>query len=539
MVAFLLFVVALALTMALIPPLMRVADSIGALDVPEQRKIHSQAIPRVGGVAMIIGALIPILVWAPMDRSLVAVLVGIGIIGVFGVWDDRKDLDYRIKFFGQIAAALVVILFGQVIVEHLFLGTTEPMPAYLSLPITLLFLVGVTNAINLADGLDGLAGGTSMLSLAVTAILAYRTDMFPILAVSLSVMGVILGFLRFNTYPARVFMGDTGSQFLGFTLATLTLMLTQSDESALSPVLPLLILGLPILDTVLVMGRRIAERRSPFSPDRNHIHHRLLALGLQHHEAVVAIYLLQGVFVSAAYVLRYESNILILTFYASVSACVLGFFYVSKRFRWKLMRADRESRLAEIVGGQSVLQSSVPLWVVTAGSALFVFGISIASREVPYDLAVAASFVFGILLVRLILGYRAWLLPLRLSVYVTVAFTVYLSEFYPSGLSVIGAAEYPLLVVLVLGIVATIRAQQDASFRLSPMDFLVLLMAVAVAMLPEGQRDELHLVPITVKLIVLFYASELALRYMRTRWSVCTLACLSALLVMMVRGLTL
>ena len=154
-------------------------------------------------------------------------------------------------------------------------------------------LVGITNAINLSDGLDGLAGGVTFLSLAAIAVLTYiAVDAGFMLLATMSIMGSILGFLRFNTFPARIFMGDGGSQFLGFSAGVLAILLTQSSNTALSPALPLLILGLPILDTLMVMGERIYEGRSPFVADRKHIHHRLLALGFHHYEAVVTIYAL-------------------------------------------------------------------------------------------------------------------------------------------------------------------------------------------------------------------------------------------------------
>jgi UDP-GlcNAc:undecaprenyl-phosphate GlcNAc-1-phosphate transferase len=196
----------------------------------------------------------------------------------------------------HVTAVLIVVMSGVVIKYVPFTGL-DPLPAHIAVPLTTFVLVGITNAINLADGLDGLASGTSLLSLGIIAMLAYMTDHLTVIFIAVSVVGGILGFLRFNTYPPRIFMGDSGSQFLGFSAGVLVVMLTQQNDSALSVVLPVMILGLPIVDTLLVMGQRLYEARSLFLPDKNHIHHRLLVLGFDHYEAVFVIYLLQSILV--------------------------------------------------------------------------------------------------------------------------------------------------------------------------------------------------------------------------------------------------
>src|SRR5438874_10204606 len=294
--------------MVLIPPLGGMAEWLHVVDGPAARKVHGTPVPRLGGVAMAIGAVLPPIMWATMDSRMVGFLCGVAVILFFGLWDDIKGIDYRLKFLGQIIAVLIVVLYGRMVIRYVpFLGL-EPLPDYVALPLTVFALVGVTNAINLADGLDGLAGGITLLSLGMIAILAHPSGDVRVLLATIAVIGSIVGFLRFNTYPARIFMGDGGSQFLGFCAGVLAVMLTQNVNTALSPALPLLILGLPILDTLLVMGERLYEGRSPFVADRKHIHHRLLALGFDHYEAVIAIYVLQSVLIVGAYFLRFESD---------------------------------------------------------------------------------------------------------------------------------------------------------------------------------------------------------------------------------------
>ena len=216
------------------------------------------------------------------------------------------------RYVSGSAATVTVQVYGGVVIRFVPLWGLEPLPDYVAIPFTAFALIGITNAVNLADGLDGLAGGITLLSLGIIGILAYPTGDANVPLAAIAVIGSIVGFLRFNTYPARIFMGDGGSQFLGFSAGVLVVMLTQTSNSALSPALPLLILGLPIVDTGIVMAQRIREGRSPFSPDKNHIHHRLLALGLHHYEAVFVIYALQTLLVATAYFVRYESDWLIL-----------------------------------------------------------------------------------------------------------------------------------------------------------------------------------------------------------------------------------
>ncbi len=234
------------------------------------------------------------------------------------------SLDYRLKFLGQFLAVFVIVFWGKVNIAVFPFAGMDPVPAYLSIPVTIIFLVGVTNAVNLSDGLDGLAAGVALLSLAAIALLANLASGDVIILVSFVVAGTIFGFLRYNTYPARIFMGDTGSQFLGFTVGVLSVMLTQQVNTALNPLLPLFLVGLPIVDTLFVMTRRIIEGRSPFEADKTHMHHRLLSLGMAHYEAVSVIYVSQLAFLLAAFLLRYQADIVVFAAYMVLTGLVLG-----------------------------------------------------------------------------------------------------------------------------------------------------------------------------------------------------------------------
>ena len=229
--------ISMFVTMALIPILRTVALRLHAgLDIPNPRKVHTEPKPKVGGLAMAVGALVPFLLVADGDRFVNSVLIGACIIVLFGLLDDIYNLGWKTKFAGQTVAALVVIFFGGL--KICFLGTCLPEGVLLmdplALPITLIVIVGVTNAINLADGLDGLAGGVSLLIFVAIGFLCYSNGDFAgrslVMLLCISVVGAIFGFLRYNTYPASVFMGDTGSQLLGFLAITLSLGITQQDQ---------------------------------------------------------------------------------------------------------------------------------------------------------------------------------------------------------------------------------------------------------------------------------------------------------------------
>ena len=208
------------------------------------------------------------------------------------------------------------------------------------------------NAINHSDGLDGLAGGESMLSLIVLAFLAFVGDNGTVaVVIACATMGGVLGFLRFNTHPAQVFMGDTGSQFLGFTLAFLAIYLTQVCHPALSNALPLLMLGLPIVDILAVLYLRIRQNTNWFKATRNHIHHRLLDRGFNHYESVIIIYSIQALLVISAIFLRYQNDWWVTAWYLPVCASVFVLLVIAEKMNWQAHRVNDESRVSQFIVG--------------------------------------------------------------------------------------------------------------------------------------------------------------------------------------------
>jgi len=244
-------ILALAVSMAVIPLMIRLAPGLGMIDLPDPRKVHHAPIPRVGGMGIVIGALVPLFIWLSFTPLNNAILLGACILLIFGTWDDIKELGHYTKFIGQFAAAGVVVYYGGLYVVHFpFMGLDLLNPA-IGKPFTVFAIVGMINAINHSDGLDGLAGGESLLSLAAISYLAYLYNGSEVLIIAAATIGGLFGFLRFNSHPARVFMGDGGSQFLGFIVAILAVFLTQKVNPVISPALPVLLLGLPIIDILV------------------------------------------------------------------------------------------------------------------------------------------------------------------------------------------------------------------------------------------------------------------------------------------------
>lgn len=525
MTLFFSFILAMFVTMSLIPLLMRKAEHWQFVDVPDQRKLHHNAVPRIGGIAMVVGAVIPIVMWLTINTTVVALLLGIAVIFGFGVWDDRKNLNYKIKFLGQSIGVLIVIVWGGVKISVLPFAGLQPAPDYIAIPLTFLFLIGITNAINLSDGLDGLAGGTTLLSFGVIAVLGYFERDVVVVLVSIAVLGSILGFLRFNTHPARIFMGDGGSQFLGFAVGVLAVMLTQHFDTSLSPALPLLLLGLPILDTLLVMGQRIYEKRSPFSPDRYHIHHKLLALGFDHYEAVFIIYVLQSVLVVSAYFLRYQSDIVLVSLYLLFCAIVITFFRLAHIRQWRL-RAEPDINVRPLIA-KSVkwfrkyqYDGKVSEWafyIAMVTTPVFLLASALHAPRVSMDIGVLALLLLLITVAVNAIGKsQSPGFADRIGLYVTCTLVIYLNhtldQYSDSAVLLING----YLILLGLVVAAGFKYCKDSNFKLTTLDFLVIFIAFLMPNLPGldiGGALEIAI----AQLLVLYYAVELILSNIRHR----------------------
>ena len=384
-------------TIALIPVFSSLAVHMRILDIPDERKVHSRPIPRSGGLAMALGALIPIVLWLPFDGSLKAIVAGTAIVVIFGFIDDARGLSYLWKFAAQIAAALVVTCYGGVWIRDL--GALLPegvhLPVWIGIPLTVIVIVGVTDAINLSDGLDGLAGGISIMSFICIAYLAYLGGDLMVVLLSVAMIGAIFGFLRFNTHPATLFMGDAGSQFLGFWAVSLSLKITQADLG-FNRLLPMMILAMPILDTISVMLGRIASGKSPFVADKNHLHHRFMKLGLSHSETVSLIYALQACMVTSAYLMRTSAEWFALASCLCFGATVLLGLAEAKRTGWLVKRHSFLETLIQSIKSRNIIIKT-SFTVCEAGLALLLVLTAVLPLEVPIYVSALSSGLIGLI----------------------------------------------------------------------------------------------------------------------------------------------
>lgn len=297
------FIVSFVFSFATTPIVKKLAFKIGAIDVPKDgRRMHKEPIPRLGGLAIIFGFLVSVICFnTTFSKQLIATLAGAAIIVAMGIVDDCKNLDAKLKFAIQIIAALVVIYFGDIKINvftnpNIFSNNLYwVLPEWLSVTLTICWIVFITNAVNFIDGLDGLAAGVSAIMSVSLVFISARLGEYTIALIGIALMGGCFGFLPFNFNPAKIFMGDTGSTFLGFMLATVSIQGVFKSYAVISFAVPLLILGLPLFDAMFAMLRRISTGKSPMAADRGHLHHRLIDMGFSQKQTVFILYAISGV----------------------------------------------------------------------------------------------------------------------------------------------------------------------------------------------------------------------------------------------------
>ena len=285
------FVIALVVSYALTPSVKKLAIKIGAVDRPNARKVHTHVIPRLGGLAIYIGFMAAVLFCVPLQHELVGMLLGCTAIVAVGIWDDICNIPAKVKLVGQILAACIPIAFG-IQIEWLTnpFGDIIVLPELIAIPVTIFWIIGFTNTVNLIDGLDGLAAGVAFIASISMFLLAYNLNQFLPALVIVSMAGAALGFLQYNFNPAKIFMGDPGSMLLGYTLSVAAVLGLVKTAATVALVVPIIALGLPILDTTFAIIRRKMSGVPIFQPDKGHLHHRLLALGMTQKQAVLIMY---------------------------------------------------------------------------------------------------------------------------------------------------------------------------------------------------------------------------------------------------------
>lgn len=298
------FMIALGVALIVTPGVIAFARRTGALDKPDARKVHARPIPRIGGIGIYAAFMVSILVQLlfvdltpEYMMSLIGLMVGGTIVVAIGIIDDYCDLPAKVKLLGQIIAAAVLVVAFDVRIDFI----TDPLGDFIylewfAIPATIFWVVGLTNTVNLIDGLDGLAAGVSSIA-AITIFLVAMEEGIPFVAMlTAALAGAAVGFLYYNFNPARIFMGDTGSMFLGFMLAGISVVGAVKSAATIALIVPILALGLPILDTTFAIVRRARNHRPIFKPDKGHLHHRLLAHGFTQKQAVLLMYVVSGLF---------------------------------------------------------------------------------------------------------------------------------------------------------------------------------------------------------------------------------------------------
>ena len=291
----LMFLCSLALALVLVPFVIRLAHKLDVIDVPGHRKVHDKDIPRLGGLAIAVSFLFTSLVFLGYSNIFWALLAGFCIVLVTGLVDDIRETIPAVKFTGEILGALVFLLMADVAITSFgdLVGTGPLTTGRYAIPVSVFCMVGVINALNMADGLDGLAGGISAIGCIFLACFAWISGQPVYFLLVIILLGSVGGFLYYNRHPATIFMGDTGSLVLGYLLSAVCILLVQ-DDTLVNKVVPIsmaTLLGLPIVDAMLVMVIRMLHGKNPFAPDNTHLHHRIMELGFSHQQTVLVIYI--------------------------------------------------------------------------------------------------------------------------------------------------------------------------------------------------------------------------------------------------------
>lgn len=325
------FIIAFAVSIVATPLVIKFAQRFGFVDVPNSRKVHKSLMPRIGGVAIVIGATAGLGYIHRLIYDIWPIMLGGVVILIIGLFDDKYSLSPKVKLAGQLLAACIVVFFGfdidfisiPFVPEKIVLGP-------FSYVIAIIWIVGITNAINLIDGLDGLASGVFIIAMATIMYMAILNGQYLVVGLTAILIGSTFGFLFFNFHPAKIFLGDTGSLFLGYCISTISMLGLFKSVTIFSLVIPVIILAIPILDTFFAIVRRLINKKKIFAPDKSHLHHRFLEMGFSHKETVLIIYAI-GIFFGICAIIFSQSTLwgaliimALLLIFIQVTAEVIG-----------------------------------------------------------------------------------------------------------------------------------------------------------------------------------------------------------------------
>lgn len=330
--------IAFAISFAAVPVVKTFATKVGAIDIPDgKRRVHDHPIPRMGGLAIFLGFLLSVVLFADITHQVRGILIGAVLIVACGAIDDVVNLRAWIKLLVQVAAAVIAVAHGVVIEffsnPNIFSDNELLVLGWLSIPVTVLWIVGITNSVNLIDGLDGLAVGVSTIASVTMFVVALLVSEGNVALLLAALMGACLGFMPYNLNPAKIFMGDTGALLLGYVLSTVSVVGMFKTYALVTFVVPILALFLPLFDTTCSFFRRILRGQSPMHPDRGHLHHRLIDMGLSQKQAVAILYSVSAILGLCAVVLATDGALRTwLIVVAALAAVAIG-WYIEKTLR--------------------------------------------------------------------------------------------------------------------------------------------------------------------------------------------------------------
>jgi UDP-GlcNAc:undecaprenyl-phosphate/decaprenyl-phosphate GlcNAc-1-phosphate transferase len=514
---FYIFLTSLFTSLVLIPNISRLAVSIGIFDGTDERKTHTGAVPRLGGIAIFFAVLLGVILYTEIDRHMRGFLAGGVVIFLTGLTDDLEQISPKKKFFGELMAALIVVLVGDLQISCIgdLLGRGDINLGYLSVPFTVFAIVGVINAINLLDGLDGLAGGVTAIATTAFGLLAYASGDQALVGVCAALLGGVVGFLKFNSYPARIFMGDGGSLFLGYCLAVLSVYLVQHNHERVqgSELTPLIILAVPVFDTLFVMGKRLISGKGLFLPDRTHIHHRFMDLGLGHKSTVIIVYGLS--YFLAAYAVMFRLlpdrvqfiNLVLLVVFFCLCNWALGRLLAGKEHRY----LSDDQVLLNAFAYRWMVRYSHYFLVVVKYFVLAILILPLFTFAGSSNLASSSVAVLLIILTATLFqqtddwGNRF----LQIIIYFNGAFLMFVVENDGRSLS-LGGLPLPvvsniLFVVLFACCGILLLLRKKSKFLIdSPLEYFLLFIAITIPLLPNYISAPVHLLTVAGKSMILF-----------------------------------
>jgi UDP-GlcNAc:undecaprenyl-phosphate GlcNAc-1-phosphate transferase len=440
-------------------------------------------------------------------------------------------------------AALIVIIYGGLRIESvgMFAQKGFILPIWLSIPLTLVIIVAVTNAINLSDGLDGLAGGITLLTFLCIGYLSYLNEFQAFEIISVAMVGAIFGLLRYNTHPATVFMGDAGSQLLGFVAISIALALTR-DSNQLSLTLVLPILGIPLIDTLSVMLQRILKGRSPFIADRNHLHHKIMNLGFYHSESVLLLYIGHASLVSMGFIFRFMPAWFLLSFYGLFSGAFVGVVLVGDRKGWKIHRYDFidkviKGHLRKLREENFIIKFSFR--AVEIGFIFLLLFSCFLPQHIPLYFSLTSMALLGLIILSWKVKKEWTAAVIEISIFLMIPFLIYLSEkdvAYLINTTMIKtyALSFGVLIFFVL---LTLKFTRRKGFKSTPMDYLILIIALVVPNLPDEKIREWQMGLIAAKIIALFFTYEILKAELRFNTKKLKVTGIVALFIISIRGM--